>query len=95
MPSNEQGYHGYSTFLSSDDDFCNFRRFDKLNIRTILFLQDEISQLEERLDDIDTKYSKREAPDQNNGSFRKDTVQERADLLSQIRDRLEEYSTAP
>ncbi|KAL4788757.1 hypothetical protein BDV19DRAFT_383649 [Aspergillus venezuelensis] len=69
------GYRGYSIFLASDSDFCNFRRFERLNTRVILALQDEISQIEESLDEIDRCHSSPDAPDVNNGSFRQDTQQ--------------------
>ncbi|KAF3388127.1 hypothetical protein DPV78_012114 [Talaromyces pinophilus] len=85
------GYHGYSAFLASDNDFCSFRRFDKLNLRVILALQDKITCLEEELEDIDRLYSRQDVPDENNGSFRYDTRQERVKCIWKIKDALEEY----
>jgi len=87
-----KGYHGYSAFLASDSDFCSFRRFDKLNLRVILALQDNIACLEEELEDIDRFYSRQDIPDENNGSFRYDTRQERVKCLWKIKDALEKYS---
>lgn len=55
-------------------------------------MQDEISELEEALDDLDRSYRRREAPDVNNGSFRHDDQQDRVALLREIRRKLEEYS---
>jgi hypothetical protein len=42
------GYRGFSAFLNLDNDLLIFRRFGKLNIRLLLYLQDEIAVLEER-----------------------------------------------
>ncbi|TDZ67894.1 hypothetical protein CTRI78_v002716 [Colletotrichum trifolii] len=47
------GYKGYSEFVSSEDDFFLLRRFDTLNTRVALALQDEVSQLEEELGEFD------------------------------------------
>ncbi|PYH42969.1 uncharacterized protein BP01DRAFT_384919 [Aspergillus saccharolyticus JOP 1030-1] len=79
------GYHVYSTFLSSDRDFCNFRRFDRLNVRVLLLMQDEIVQLEEELDEIDRYYSQREVADENNGSLRHDTRKEHRFILQYMK----------
>ena len=87
-----KGYHGYSAFLASDSDFCSFRRFDQLNLRVILALQDKITCLEEELEDIDRLYSRQDVPDENNGSFRHDTRQERVKCIWKIKDALEDYS---
>ncbi|KAL5334669.1 hypothetical protein BJX70DRAFT_350980 [Aspergillus crustosus] len=86
------GYHGYATFLASDSDFCNFRRFERLNTRVILALQDDLSQLEESLDETDRSWSARDAPDVNNGSFRQDPQQVRVDLIWEAQQKLEEYN---
>lgn len=87
-----EGYQGYSEFLASDSDFCSFRKFDKLNVRVILALQDNISCLEEELKEIDEFYSRQDVPDENNGSFRFDARPERVKCLWKIKDALEEYS---
>jgi hypothetical protein len=46
-PSKEIGYRGLSAFLASDSGFLIFRRFDTLNARLLLYLQDQIVVLEE------------------------------------------------
>ncbi|KAJ5545255.1 hypothetical protein N7535_006361 [Penicillium sp. DV-2018c] len=86
------GYHGFSNFLSSDDDFCNFRRFERLNIRVILALQDQLTEIEDTLDEIDQTCSRRETPDTNNGSFRQDTQQARTKLIWEAYRKLERYN---
>ena len=85
------GYRGYAEFISSDDDFYILRRFDKLNARLCLRLQDEICNLEERLDEVDREYSGRESEDVNNGTFR-DDLEDRAELLNLLSDKVERYS---
>lgn len=85
------GYPGYTKFISSDDDFYILRRFDKLNVRLCLRLQDEISGLEEHLSCLDDEYSRRESEDVNNGTFR-DDLEDRAKLLVLLLDKVERYS---
>lgn len=76
--------------MSSDDDFLALRRFDRIHCRLLLRLQDQVNELEERLDLLDTRLSERSADDIDNGSVRKDT-KERNDLLNQLCIRLGQY----
>lgn len=85
------GYRGYTEFISSDDDFYVLRRFGNINIRLALRLQDDISSLEERLEDLDVIYSSKEAEDLNNGTFR-DDLEDRAELLDLLLEKVERYS---
>ncbi|KAK1496173.1 hypothetical protein CTAM01_08360 [Colletotrichum tamarilloi] len=66
------GYKGYTNFISSDDDFFVLRRFDSLNVRAALALQDELSWLEEELGVLDNEFSAKAADDFNNGTLRQD-----------------------
>ena len=84
------GYSGYSRFITSVDDFFILRRFDELTIRVGLALQDNITQLEESLKEMDEKYSDIQAQDVHNGTFR-DDAEERTFLLDEISARLCEY----
>lgn len=86
------GYKGYSSFLASEKDFYIFRRFASLNIRIALALQDQVAQLEEELEEIDSEYSRRSAEDLHNGSFRCDR-EDRTELLEKIALKLSQYST--
>ncbi|ORY00305.1 hypothetical protein BCR34DRAFT_575896 [Clohesyomyces aquaticus] len=86
------GYRAFSNFLSSDDDFLIFRRFGPLNTRVLLFLQDEIVQLENQLEDLDSDHSRKEAVDIHNGSFRQEAVPERVELLTKIHAKLKNYN---
>ncbi|KAK7755882.1 hypothetical protein SLS62_002169 [Diatrype stigma] len=86
------GYKRYAEFISSDDDFFILRRFGSLNVRVALLLQDQISVLEEQLDELDRRHSRRDAVDVNNGSFRNEPIEGRESLLAQIAESLSRYN---
>jgi hypothetical protein len=85
------GYKGYAELLASENDFYIFRKFATLNSRIALALQDQLSELEEKLGDLDKQYSKRDAEDLHNGSFRDDR-EDRKELVGVICSKLIEYS---
>jgi hypothetical protein len=85
------GYRGYADFIASENDFYILRRFASLNSRVALSLQDQISVLEEQLDDLDKHCSRRDAEDLHNGSFRDDR-EERTALVEVIYEKLTKYS---
>jgi len=85
------GYKGYSDFIASENDFYILRRFASLNARVALSFQDQISVLEEQLDDLDNHCSRRDAEDLHNGSFRDDR-EERTALVEKIYEKLTKYS---
>ena len=91
LPWKYIGYKGFAEFLSSEDDFFILRKFDELNIRIALTLQDEISVLEEKLKKIDDESSQTDGPDINNGSLRKD-IPARRHLIRTIAVKLKQYS---
>lgn len=86
------GYRGYSDFLSSDNNFLIFRRFGALNARLLLYLQDEIAQLESELRGLENFYLSEEAADIHNGSFRQESLPQRSELLAAIHVRIRQYS---
>jgi hypothetical protein len=85
------GYKGYADFIASENDFYIVRRFRSLNTRIALALQDQVSVLEEQLDELDKEYSRREAVDLHNGSFRDDR-ENRIALVEVICEKLMKYS---
>lgn len=89
------GYEEYSSFISSDDDFFIIRRFGALTARIILALQDQISELEEELGNLEKKLKRYDSPAVHNGSFREETQTERAELVWKINRSLREYSGLP
>lgn len=86
------GYKGYADFLSSDDDLFILRRFNALNVRVTLAQQDKISELEQRLVEIDERNSQLNSPDVNNGT-RRDDLEERRLLLDEISEEIYRYSS--
>ncbi|KAI9641351.1 hypothetical protein NHQ30_010153 [Ciborinia camelliae] len=86
----EIGYPIYAEFTASDSELFIIRRFNNLNARVILGLQDEICVMEEKLHAIDRR-CKEGNEDIWNGSFRGDTQQDRKILLQNIKERLKEY----
>ncbi len=86
------GYRGYSDFISSENDFYIIRRFGALNARVTLALQDQVSVMEEQLKNLDSEFSRRDAADVHNGSFRDDQA-ERKRLVEEIGDVLMKYSS--
>jgi hypothetical protein len=73
------GYKVFSRWVASDPSFFVLRRFGTLNARVALSLQDEIAQLEEKLDFMDNRYSSRDVPDVHNGSFRDEPFNQQGD----------------
>jgi hypothetical protein len=88
----EIGYRGLSAFLASDNDFLTFRRFGRLNARLLLYLQDEITVLEEKLEKLEEEHMVDSAEDVHHGSFRKEALPERKYLLEEIKVKILEYS---
>jgi hypothetical protein len=92
------GYKIFSRWVASDPSFFVLRRFGTLNARVALSLQDEIAQLEEKLDYMDKLYSDRDTPDAHNGTFRDEPFaadeDDRNDLVRKILpEKLAKYST--
>ncbi|KAI1457149.1 hypothetical protein F4805DRAFT_475395 [Annulohypoxylon moriforme] len=85
------GYKGYSGFIASEYEFFILRRFDTLNVRVALLLQDEISMLEKELSAVDEGYSRKNATDINNGTLRHDQ-EDRVELLKKIGSKIRYYN---
>jgi hypothetical protein len=85
------GYQAYSDLLASEPDFFVARRFRSLNVRVALRMQDEISRLEEKLARIEEE-SRQPDKGVDNGTFRKDVVSERVELLDKISTSLYRYN---
>jgi hypothetical protein len=85
------GYKGFSSFISSDNDFLFLRQYGTLHVRVLLALQDEIAILESKLEELDNWASRKERGDLHNGSFRHDRVQERGNLIHKIESKIFRY----
>ena len=85
------GYKGYSEFLASESNFLVFKRFNTADTRIALVLQDRVSELTERLKEVDEKYSDKSAKDVNSSSLRRDQP-DRKLLLQELHEALVKYS---
>ncbi|KAL6832048.1 hypothetical protein V8C40DRAFT_237730 [Trichoderma camerunense] len=90
------GYPSLASFIGSDKDFFIFRRFSALSARNLLYLQDELMELESRLQEIDFKESLSGSQQDlwNLHSRREDSNQSRKALMKEIRIKLQEYENA-
>jgi hypothetical protein len=86
------GWPGFARFAASDNDFLVLRRFDVASTRVLLAMQDNISQLEESLNNIDAQSCTPDAPDLNNGSFREEHNEDRGKTIEKLKTALLEYS---
>jgi hypothetical protein len=53
FPKPRGGYALLSSFIASDKAFCVFRRYDTLAIRNLLYMQDELYEIEQQIRDLD------------------------------------------
>jgi hypothetical protein len=93
LPPKHQGYPALANFIGSDKDFFIFRKFNVLSARSLLFLQDELSELEEQLNSIDIAESGRGDPRDlwNLSSRREDENLERKKLMRVLSVKIKEY----
>ncbi|RBR15533.1 hypothetical protein FVER53590_25999 [Fusarium verticillioides] len=86
-----RGYPSLSAFLSGDREFTMFRSFTRLHARVLLHKQDELAELEQRLDQLDQKDSKVDSYRLlTNRHSSGDT--ERRGLLTEIERKLNEFN---
>ena len=88
------GYRGYSEFLASENDWLIFRHFGVESARVALGLQNRVTCFADQLSKLDKKYSRREAEDVHNGSFRGDQ-EDRKKVFDALHQSLLEYSEFP
>lgn len=86
------GYRSFARFAASDTDFFVLRRFDYLNTRVLLTLQDELSALEEELEALERNLMRKDAEDIDDGTLRPDPVPRRSELIALISEKIEKYS---
>jgi hypothetical protein len=87
------GYASLMEFMSSDSVFLIFRRFDRLATRNLLYLQEELSVLEERLRCLDQQDGTQAGEDglRSLHSWHEDKNMERKRVVLEIRQKLELY----
>lgn len=79
-----EGYAALSRYMDLSSELGVIRRFGTLHYRNLLYLQDELMELEERLHE-------RDRMDGEHGSRRRDRDQVRAGLMLQLRKKLRQY----
>ncbi|RYP72458.1 hypothetical protein DL771_004253 [Monosporascus sp. 5C6A] len=91
-----RGYPALASLIGSDRDFFIFRRFSSLSARNLLFLQDELIELESRLQKIDLTESLNGSAQElwNLHSRREDANQHRQSIMKEIKAKLNEYQMA-
>lgn len=93
LATSQVGYPALAHFMASDSVFRIFRRFDFLTVRTLLYLQDELCELEQRLkelDDSDLQLNSH-AHTVSLHSRRHDQNQQRKAVLAEIQLKLKTY----
>lgn len=90
------GYPAFARWMASSNDFFVLRRFDALNARVLLRLQDQIAELEDKLKAVDQTCMEAEVDTVHSrlDSLRLDRqIQpEREELLEELTGKLEQYS---
>lgn len=91
--TNVRGLPDLCNFMSSDKVFAVFRRFDNLAIRNLLCLQSELSQLEDRLAQLDSEDQLSGSQDRikNLHSWPDDQNEERKQIIADVRVKLQIY----
>lgn len=83
-----RGYAGLSTYMSLWSELAVVRSFGALQYRNLLYLQDEIPKIEERLADRDRLVGL------GHNSRRPDQDPVRKGLMRELREKLQQYGTA-
>ncbi|MCJ1249376.1 hypothetical protein MMC30_006599 [Trapelia coarctata] len=86
------GYKNYSRFVGTSRSFFVTRQFRTLNVRVILAMQDQLTELEEDLNVLDNQLSCKDAEDIHNGSFRQESSRDRLGLIWSIQRKLKDYN---
>nr|KAK5443051.1 hypothetical protein LTR18_005728 [Exophiala xenobiotica] len=94
------GYPAFARWMGTSEDFFLIRRFGDLNARVLLAMQDDIMQLEERLQAIDKRYedaffdkaTQKPLTPSRNDTLRCDPDPERKKILGKLKTMLKEYN---
>ncbi|KAI1462159.1 hypothetical protein F4805DRAFT_412270 [Annulohypoxylon moriforme] len=95
------GYGAIANGMGADNSLLIFRRFGSLNARNLLYMQTELIQLESRLLELDNSLDRMSrqltgwtVPRSWNKMATSDEGRELLDLVTTIRERLEQYNNA-
>ncbi|KAF1969059.1 hypothetical protein BU23DRAFT_591869 [Bimuria novae-zelandiae CBS 107.79] len=94
-PDKFLGYKAFSAWMASEDDFFIIRRFQDLNARTILWMQDRIARLEQDLKGMDDYIEKSDPSAKlRNSSLRWDEkyMEPRHRLMRELSTQLHQYN---
>jgi hypothetical protein len=89
-PERYIGYPGLVSHMTETQNLI-FRRFDDVHVRLLLYLQDEIAQLEAQLRTLDEQNTVERGL--HNGTFREDIDRVRVDIMEKLRICVGEYDT--
>ncbi len=89
-PERYVGYPGLVSHMTETQNLI-FRRFDDVHVRLLLYLQDQISQLELQLQTLDERNIA--VKGMHNGTFREDVDRVRVEILERLRMLVGEYDT--
>jgi hypothetical protein len=89
-PERYVGYPGLVSHMSETQSLI-FRRFDEVHVRLLLYLQDQICQLETQLRTLDERNIAEKG--MHNGTFREDVDRVRVEILERLRMLVGEYDT--
>ena len=89
-PERYVGYPGLVSHMTETQNLI-FRRFDEIHVRLLLYLQDQISQLETQLRTLDERNIAEKG--MHNGTFREDADQVRVEIMERLRILVGEYDT--
>jgi hypothetical protein len=91
-----EGYPSVATFLDSDENFMLYRRFGYLQARLLLDKQDDLRQLEAKLDRFDKQIANGESPENlTTRDLEPEDAQTRKKLMNEIESRFCEYGLHP
>ncbi|KAL4793768.1 hypothetical protein BDV19DRAFT_390967 [Aspergillus venezuelensis] len=88
----DAGYPSYANDLANNPNHLIFRRFDRLSVRAILQLQDEIRVIETDLHHLDSEHMYVGPEEHNNGTCSNDPDQDRQHLIRKARRKLDEWN---
>ena len=87
-----RGYPAFCKWTASDADFFVLRKFGEAGARVALYLQDQVAQLEEKLE-VEDECCKQDPNEAfaDSGTFRHDRRPERQRILGELAQALERY----
>jgi hypothetical protein len=89
-PERYVGYPGLVSHMTETQNLI-FRRFDEIHVRLLLYVQDQIVQLETQLRKLDDQNIAEKG--MHNGTFREDVDRVRVEIMERLRILVGEYDT--